>query len=97
MLSKEKGKGIEPRSFADGIRMINEKGALVVPTRLTKKRAVILLDMVGRFREEWNMTHKEGHHAEDDMQHAVQWLCNQIFKRWSQNELYSAIDKTLLP
>lgn len=80
---------IKPGSFADGIRMLNEKGALVVPVKLTKQRAVMLLDFIGEFKHDWYCLHEEGHHLEDDMQKTCQWLLNQINKRWSQNELHT--------
>lgn len=75
--------------FADAIRELNTKGAGVLPgIRLTKKRARLLLDMVYAYRHEWNRLNEESP-ADNDMQAAVHWLCNQIFKRWSQNELYT--------
>jgi len=79
---------IKPGSFADGIRMLNERGALVIPARLTKKRALMLLDFIGEFQHRWHGRHEEGHHLEHDMQMTCQWLINQINKRWSQNELH---------
>lgn len=80
---------IKPGSFADGIRMLNEKGALVIPVNLTKRRAIILLDLIHKGLEDWNCTHEEGHFNEHDVQAAVQWVRNQVFKRWSQTELYN--------
>lgn len=75
--------------FTDAIKQLNTKGPLMPKVKLTKKRALILLDMIHRYRHEWNFNHEEGHHLENEMQSAVNWLSNQIFKRWSQNDLYS--------
>lgn len=87
---------IKEGSFADGIRKLNTKGALVIPTRLTKARARILLDYIPVFKHKWYCEHNEkGHPGEDDMQNAMQWLANQINKRWSQNELYSPRKKKI--
>lgn len=82
---------IKKGSFADGIRMINTKGAFVKSTRLTKHRAVILLDFIDEYKRSWYCSHPEGAGFEDmenEMQLACRWLLNQISKRWSQNELY---------
>lgn len=83
---------IKEGSFADGIRLINTRGAFVKPTRLTKQRAVILLDYIDEYKRSWYCSHPEGEGFEDmenEMQMACQWLMNQISKRWSQNELYA--------
>lgn len=86
---RQKYSTIKLGSFADGIRMLNEKRALMLPANLTKKRAIILLDFIDEFKRNWYCDHKEGDDfLEDDMQKACQWLLNQINKRWSQNELY---------
>jgi methanogenic corrinoid protein MtbC1 len=80
---------IKEGSFADGIRALNTRGALVIPTRLTKARARVLLDFVDEFKHHWYATHdKDNTEGEDDMQQAMQWVMNQISKRWSQNELF---------
>lgn len=79
---------IQKDSFADGIRALNTRGALVIPVRLTKHRAIILLDIISRGIEDWNMSHEEGHFNEHDVQAGAQWVRNQISKRWSQNELH---------
>ncbi len=87
----EKHNMIRPGSFADGIRSINTKGALVRPARLTKARAILLLDFIEEFKRNWYCHHDESEtlpEQEDDMQLAMQWIFNQINKRWSQNELY---------
>lgn len=84
---------IKPGSFADGIRKINTNGAFVIPVRLTKKRARLLIDFIEEFKRDWNNKHEEGHHSENDMQSAMQWILNQVSKRWSQNELYSDTKK----
>jgi hypothetical protein len=82
---------LKTESFAEGIKAINTKGAFVIPgVRLTKRRARMLIDFIGKFKENYYMEHDEKNaHNEDDMQFACQWLLNQISKRWSQNELYS--------
>lgn len=80
--------------FSEGIRMLNMKGALVQPARLTKGRAIMLLEFVGQFKENFYMEHDNpSKKMEDDMQFAMQWVVNQVNKRWSQNELYSETDK----
>ena len=80
---------MKKNSFAEGLRLINTKGALVKPgVRLTKARAQIILSFVHKYRHEWNDTHEESD-ADNDMQSAMQWILNKIYKRWSQNEIYS--------
>ncbi|HAB52523.1 MAG TPA: hypothetical protein DCE80_10210 [Ignavibacteriales bacterium] len=82
---------IKEGSFADGIRLINTRGSFVKPTRLTKQRAIILLDFIDEYKRSWYCSHPEGEGFEDmenEMQLACQWLMSQISKRWSQNELY---------
>lgn len=82
---------IKEGSFADGIRLINTRGAFIKPARLTKQRAIILLDFIDEYKRSWYCSHPEGEGFEDmenEMQLACQWLMNQISKRWSQNELY---------
>lgn len=83
---------IKKGSFADGIRMINTRGAFIKPARLTKQRAIILLDYIEEYKRSWYCSHPENEGFEDmenEMQLACQWLMNQISKRWSQNELYA--------
>jgi hypothetical protein len=83
---------IEPGSFADGVRMLNTRGALVLPgVRLTKKRAVIILSAISEFEHNWNVVndHRD-EEAYNEMRMAMQWIVNQINKRWSQNELYAS-------
>ena len=88
MLAVRAGEILEG-SFADGIRKLNTKGALVVSTKLTKKRALMLLNFIDEFKHNWYCQHEEGHNLENDMQKTCQWLLNEINKRWSQNELYA--------
>lgn len=78
---------IKKDSFADGIKAFNTRGAFVIPTRLTKNRGRILWESVNEFRRNWYMDHPDSV-GEDEMQFAMQWLVNQINKRWSQAELY---------
>lgn len=98
-------KDIKPGSFADGIRKLNTRGALCRPANLTKIRARLLLRYMDTFKREWYCDHSEQdpdyEKDETDMQMAMQWILNQVNKRWPQNELFSdehpqAIDKETL-
>jgi hypothetical protein len=84
---------IKPGSFADGVRKINTRGALVLPARLTKKRGRLLLEFIDQFKHNWYCDHDEkdpGYKEdENDMQMAMRWILNEVNKRWSQNELYT--------
>jgi hypothetical protein len=81
----------QEKSFAEGLRTINTRGAQVVKgVRLTKERAQIILSFIERYRLEWYDKHPEGQDlGENEMQLAMTWITNQIYKRWSQNEIYS--------
>lgn len=74
-------------SFAEGIKAMNTRGHGYIPVRLTKKRARILLDVLNDGREQYHFKYSDN--DDNDMQCAVQWVKNFIYKRWSQNELYS--------
>lgn len=84
---------IQKGTFADGIRMLNTKGALVKPVRLTKARGRMLLQYIDEFKHRWYCDHPTADkEMEDEMQFTMQWILNQVNKRWSQNELYSESD-----
>lgn len=73
-------------SFAAGLQDMATRGIKGTNVRLTKKRARILRNLINEHRHEISVRYeKEG--DEDDFCAAMQWLANQIDKRWSVFEL----------
>ena len=95
---KAKSPSLQINSFAHGVKMANTRGALISPVRLTKAHGRILARYIDEFKQNWYCTHDdEGDDTykqeEKLMQESMQWILNQVNKRWSQNELYSEFNK----
>lgn len=71
-------------SFAEGLKIMNTKGALVKTCRFNKPSGIILLKYIDDYIELMLTTHSHwdtGH--EDLFFSAFQWVREEIYKRWS--------------
>ncbi|MDN4012543.1 hypothetical protein QX233_08745 [Chryseobacterium gambrini] len=78
--------------FADYLKALQTVGAeeFIIPTNLTKKRALYLLTIMEKVGKEleWFMDVNENDsESYDTYQSGIQWVKNQIFKRYSRAEL----------
>lgn len=75
-------------SLAEGLQLFFTRGALVQPVKMTKRRAVIMLNMLKHFEENFEMDFRvEDDEMYHDYQMAIQWVFNEINKRYSQADL----------
>lgn len=74
--------------LAQGLQLMNTKGALVVPgVRLNKSRARIIMKMIRDYNIHLAEIN-EGSEEEQDFIAAMTWVSNKIWKQYSQFELY---------
>lgn len=76
----------ETYSFSEGLRLMSEKGIKGPRVHLTKKRALMLLDFLQKSMGDHvvDMNDKDA----NDWFAVMQWVRNQIEKRWSMMELH---------
>ena len=72
-------------TFADGLMSREQKGIKGPKVRLTKLRGRMLLDMIERLEEDTTLMNPD---MQDDYCATLQWLTNEIHKRWSIADLY---------
>ncbi|MEA1849208.1 hypothetical protein U9K52_09815 [Chryseobacterium sp. MHB01] len=78
--------------FADYLKALHTVGAneFIIPTNLTKKRALYLLMLIEKVGKDlqWFMdVDEDDAEAYDNYQNGIQWVRNQILKRYSRAEL----------
>ena len=71
---------IKKDSFADGIRMMNTKGALVVPVRLNKRMKEILLILIEEDKSNSEIIFEDCEDCYNRFMNATTWLFNQLNK-----------------
>lgn len=83
------GMSYKKGEFAEGLRQLNTKGALVLPIRLNKRAGRMLMQIVNHSKDQVAVNFpEEGTQQEDDFHTALQFIVNEVSKRWSLSELY---------
>jgi len=72
-------------NFSDGLKILSSKGIYGPHVNLTKRRAIILLGIINDLGD---FTANQPEKMQDDYCALLQWLTNQIDKRWARFDLF---------
>lgn len=71
--------------FSEGLKILATRGINGPNVKLTKRRAIILLGIIKDLQD---YTSNQPTNMQDDYCALMQWLTNQVDKKWSRFELY---------